>query len=182
MAKIVSSTYGEALFSLALEENRIDAFLEETDLLQKTLALNPEFSEVINHPKITKEEKISMVKAVFEGKLSAEMTGFLILLVQKDRYSEIDGILAYFVSKVKEYKGIGVATVTSATELKAAQKEEVRKALLRTTGYKSMEIEFKTDAQLIGGMIIRIGDRVVDGSVSTKLAGLKKELAAVQVG
>ena len=181
MAKLISKTYGDALFELAVEDDKVDVLLEEIEQLQKILAENEDFGRLMNHPKIIKEEKIEVAKTVFEGRISGELLGFLTIIISKDRYREIDEILTYFVAKVKEYKGIGIATVTTAVPLKDDQCKAVEKKLLDTTKYKSMEIHYGVDASLIGGMVIRIGDRVVDSSISTKLSELQKDLLKVQV-
>ncbi len=181
MAKLISKTYGDALFELAVEDDKVDVLLEEIEQLQKILAENEDFGRLMNHPKIIKEEKIQVAKTVFEGRISGELLGFLTIIISKDRYREIDEILTYFVAKVKEYKGIGIATVTTAVPLKDDQHKAIEKKLLDTTKYKSMEIQYDVDASLIGGMVIRIGDRVVDSSISTKLAELQKDLLKVQV-
>lgn len=177
MAKLVSGTYGEALFELAVEEKREDQFLEEVLAVKQVLKDNPELSELMNHPKILKEEKEQVLKSVFEGRFSDELTGFFLLILQKDRYGEIDGILDYFISKMKEYKGIGTAYVTTAVSLKDNQKKDIEAKLLETTSYNKMEITYKEDASLIGGMIIRIGDRVVDSSIRSKLERMTRELS-----
>ena len=181
MAKLISKTYGDALFELAVEEDKIDVLLEETVALQKILAENADFGRLMNHPKIIKEEKIEVAKTVFEGRVSEDLLGFLTIIISKDRYRESDDILKYFVAKVKEHKGIGIAAVTTAVPLKDAQCKEVEKKLLDTTQYRSMEISYNVDASLIGGMVIRIGDRVVDSSIRTKLNELQKDLLKVQI-
>lgn len=182
MAKLISGTYGEALFQLAVEENKEDQFLEETLALKELLAGNEEFSDLMNHPKISKEEKMEVLKNVFENRISDELTGFLLLILQKDRYTEIDSILDFFIAKVKEHKGIGTAYVTTAVSLKDEQKKEIEKKLLETTSYREVEINYAQDEALIGGMVIRIGDRVVDSSIRTKLERLTKELSDIQIG
>lgn len=182
MAKLISGTYGEALFQLAVEENKEDQFLEEVTSLQKILAENGEFSNLMNHPKISKEEKEEVLKNVFKGRISDELTGFLLLILQKDRYGELDEILDFFIAKIKEHKGIGTAYVTTALSLKDEQKKEIEKKLLDTTSYREMEINYIVDQNLIGGMVIRIGDRVVDSSIRTKLEHLTKDLADLQIG
>lgn len=134
MAKLISKTYGDALFELAVEEDKIDVLLEETVQLQKILAENEDFGRLMNHPKIIKEEKIKVAKTVFAGRVSEELFGFLTIIISKDRYREIDEILRYFVAKVKEYKGIGIATVTTAVPLKDSQCKEVEKNCLTPHG------------------------------------------------
>ena len=181
MAKLVTGTYGEALFELAIEEKKEKEMLEEVTLLSKLLKENQDFSDMMNHPKILKEEKIEALENVFKGCFSDELTGFLVLILQKDRYKDIDGILADFVSKMKEYLKIGIAYVTTAVSLKDSQKKEIEKKLLDTTSYETMEMHYAEDSSLIGGMLIRIGDRVVDSSIRTKLEHLTKELSNLQI-
>lgn len=181
MAKLISKTYGDALFNLAVETDKVDVLLEEIKQLQTVLADNADFGSLMNHPKILKEEKVEVAKNVFAGRISEELLGFLTIIITKDRYREIDEILTYFVTKVKEYKGIGIAMVTTAVPLKEDQHKAIEKKLLDTTKYQSMEIHYDVDASLIGGMVIRIGDRVVDSSISTKLSELQKDLLKVQV-
>ena len=181
MAKLISKTYGEALFELAIEENRMDEFLEEAQLALRVIRENPEFSAMMNHPRIDQDEKVRVVENVFGASLSREITGLLRIIVQKDRYKETEEILSWFIDQVKQEKGIGQAYVTSALPLSDAQKKQIEEKLLATTSYKQMEMEYETDESLIGGLRIRIGDRVVDSSISNKLSDLKRELLKIQI-
>lgn len=181
MAKLVSQTYGSALFDLALEENSIDSMLEEVTAVRQIFKENTELVQLLNHPKIVKEEKVSVIENIFKGRVSDSMTGFLVLIVEKGRYNDIDSIFAYFIKEVYEYKNIGVAYVTSAKKLSEAQEKAVEDRLLQVTKYVAFEMHFDVDAALIGGMVIRIGDRVVDSSIRTKLGELQKELLKIQL-
>ncbi|MCM1046821.1 MAG: ATP synthase F1 subunit delta [Clostridiales bacterium] len=181
MAKLISKTYGDALFELAVEENKVDELYEEIQQLRDILKKNDEFGRLMEHPKIIKEEKLKVLDNVFKGKLSDELLGFMTIIISKDRYQEIDDILEYFIMEVKKYKGIGVATVTTAVPLRDEQRAKIERRLLDTTKYKSMEMHYKQDAALIGGMVVRIGDRVVDSSIKTKLNEMQRDLLKVQI-
>jgi len=181
MAKLVSKTYGDALFELALEENKIDSLLEEIEVVLIALTENQDLSKIMNHPKVSKEEKITLIEDIFKDRVSMELAGLMHMLVEKDHYHEIDNVLEYFVECVKEHKNIGTAFVTSAAELSDAQKKAVEKKLLETTKYVEFEMHYSVDADLIGGMVIRIGDRVVDSSIKTKLYDLTRELSNIQL-
>ncbi|MCI8923420.1 MAG: ATP synthase F1 subunit delta [Lachnospiraceae bacterium] len=181
MAKLVSTTYGEALFELAAENNKEEEFLGEITALKGLLKENPEFGSLMNHPKILKEEKLKVLEDVFSGRISRELLGFLHLVVAKDRYGEIDGILDFFIGKVKQHQGIGIANVATAVSLNEDQKKEIENKLLATTPFDRMEMHYQVEEDLIGGMVIRIGDRVVDSSVKTKLFELQRELLKVQL-
>ena len=181
MAKLIEGSYGDALFELALEQNSLDSMAEQVDILAQSFAENPELKKLLTHPKISKEEKISVIETIFKGRFSDDIVGFLVIITEKDRGAEIEGIFRYFQAKVREYKKIGVARVTSAVELSAEQKKRVEEKLLQQTSYESFEVDYSVDASLIGGMVIRIGDRVVDSSIRTKLDNMTKNLRKVSL-
>jgi F-type H+-transporting ATPase subunit delta len=176
MAKLVSKTYGDALFELALETDRLDDMLEEVKAVSQALRDNEELTRLMNHPKIVKEEKIKLIEDIFKGRTSDELVGLMRMIVEKDHYNEMDRVFVYFIDQVKEYRHIGTAYVTSAAALSDEQKQAVEKRLLETTDYVRFEMHYETDAELIGGMVIRIGDRVVDSSIKNKLNSLTREL------
>lgn len=176
MAKLISKTYGDALLELVTEKGNIDDMFEEVRALSEILKDNPDYVELINNPRIDMDNKIDAIENVFKGRLSDDLTGFLVIVVSKGRFSEIDKIFEYFMDEVNKLKGVGTAYVTTPMELSAEEKKKVEERLLQTTSYKSMNMNYVIDESLIGGMRIKIGDRVVDSSVSTKIAKLKQSL------
>ena len=182
MAKLISKTYGEALYELAVEEQKLDMLFEEAKAVRDILRENADFGKLMSHPKIPKEDKIRVAEKVFKGRVSSEMEGFLVIVIEKDRYDELDAILTYFIDIVKEVKHIGVAYVTTAVALDEATQTKIKKRLLETTNYRTMEMHYSVDSSLIGGMVIRIGDRIIDSSITTKLNELKKQLLKIQLG
>ena len=181
MAKLVSKAYGDALFAVALESNRMDEFFEAVKVVAEILRTNKDFGKLMNHPKIIKEEKIKIVEEVFGNKIPKEIIGIMTLLISKGRASEMLSVFDYFIDLVKEEKKIGKADVVTAVELSAEQKAKVEQKLLDTTKYETFEMNYSVDTSLIGGMVIRIGDRVVDSSIKTKLFELTRELRKVQI-
>ncbi len=182
MAKLVSQTYGEALFEVAMEEQKADIFLKEAQDILTTLEQNPELDKLMKHPKVSKTDKEQVIENIFKGQISEEMLGFMKLVVNKERYNELPKIFRYLVDRIKEAKKIGVAFVTTAVELTEEKKQSVKQRLLQTTQYKEMEMHYSVDEGLIGGMVIRIKDRVVDSSVRTQLEEMKKQLLQIQLG
>lgn len=179
MAKLIAKTYGNALFELAGEEGKTEAFMSEFTFIRDAFLLNPELFRFMDHPKILKEEKALVIKNIFKDRVSDEIIGFLELLIVKDRFLEFEAIYDYFVSAVKASLGIGVAFVTTTDLLNEIQKAEIMERLIAVTEFKKVEMNFDVDETLIGGMVIRIGDRVVDSSVKTNLSNLKKKLLNV---
>ncbi len=103
------------------------------------------------------------------------------MLVSKGHYGEMESVFTYFIDQVKEYKNIGTAYVTAPMPLTDSQKGQVREKLLESTKYVEFEMHYRVDESLIGGMVIRIGDRVVDSSVKSRLQSLTRELSKIQL-
>lgn len=189
MAKLVSKTYGEALYQAVVEaapgesgEARALALMEEIRRVQEILEQNLQFDELMKHPGIPKQDKLQVAENVFRGRVSDELAGLFEVVISKERYGDLPAIFEYFIDRVKAQQKIGVAYVTTAVILTAGQREAVEAKLLETSGYRKMEMHFGVDASLIGGMVIRINDRVVDSSIRTKLSGLTKQLLQIQLG
>ena len=181
MAKLISRAYGEALFDIAVGSKKTDVVVGEVKGLEKVLTENPELLKFLGHPDIELSEKVTTVEKIFQGRISDEIVGLLRIVVTKGRSSELMNILDYFIAKTKEFKKIGIASVTSASELSDVQKQKIVEKLLSSTSYKEFEMSYRVDPELIGGIVIRIGDRVVDGSVRSKLLNLKRELSGIQL-
>lgn len=184
MAKLVSQIYGEALFEAAMDTGaeKASELMDEIEALRVILADNPGFDVLMEHPGIPKQEKLQVAETCFAGRVSNELTNFMKLVISKERYNELPAIFDYFIKKVKGFKKIGSASVTTAVELTAVQKNAVRAKLLETAGFHDIEIQYKVDESIIGGMIIRIEDRVVDSSIRTRIDNLKKQLLQIRLG
>jgi len=181
MAKLVSKVYGDALFEAAIGRKKIDALYEEVCAIVPILRGSPELRALLANPQVVKEEKADVMKQIFSGRIQEELMGFLNIVVEKDRQNDLIPIFEYFIQRVKEYKKIGSVSVSSAMELKADQKSRLEEKLLADTSYVELEMDYQVDPSLIGGMVIRIGDRVVDSSIRTRIYRLKKELLALQL-
>lgn len=181
MAKIVAKVYADALFGLATENKQLDQVADEIQVLKDTLAENAELLQYLNHPKISNEEKIKTIEEIFAGRFSDTTVGFLVIVVTKGRYNELNAMFEYFLEVVREYRRIGKASVTSAMQLTDEQKQKIEAKLLASTDYVEFIMDYKIDPSIIGGLIIRIGDRVVDSSIKSKIEEMKKDLMKLQL-
>lgn len=181
MAKLIAKTYGDALYETAMAAHTLDQLADEVAFARDSFAQNPDFMRLLTHPQINKEEKLACVKEVFGGRVSDDLVGLICVAVDKDRQKELPEIFTYFLERAREEKGIGRAKVISAVPLREEQKEAVEAKLIATTAYHAFEMDYEVDPSLIGGLIIRIGDRVADSSIRTQLANLAKELQSVKL-
>jgi len=181
MAKLVSKVYGDALFETAVEKGQVEECFEEVSALLPILKDHPDLIQLLRNPKVVKEEKISVMNRIFDGRVMPDLMGFLTIIVEKDRQNDLIPIFEYFITRVKEHKRIGNVVVTSAAPLSEGQKQLLEQRLLETTVYRTLETDYQVDASLVGGLVIRIGDRVADNSIKTQLYELKRDLSRLQL-
>ncbi len=189
MAKLVSKVYGDALFSAvregasdpAQEKECVKRLYEDILALKQVFLENPDFLEILGHPDIPTEEKYALLERVFGGKLEENLYGLLKLLIEKEHIGQVESVLDYVITLYKDYMGIGVVYVTTPMELGAAQKREIEEKILKTTEFKTLEMNYAVDPDIIGGIVIRIGDRVVDASVATRLDKMTRQLKNIQI-
>lgn len=176
MAKRVAKVYGDALVADALASHTLDGIYEEILSLKPIFAPEGDLGRLLDSPKIIGEEKQRVLEEVFLGRISSQMMGFLSTILEKKRQRDLIPIFDYALSAIKEIKKIGVATVTSAYALTEVQKKAIVKRLLETTGYVTFEMTYLVDESLLGGLIIRVKDRVVDSSIKTAIAKMRRTL------
>ncbi len=181
MGKLAKTVYGDALFDLAKDRDQIEEIMAEVSAMKEILRDHPDFSRIMAHPHIHTAEKQALLEAVFSGRAEENMLGFLHLITEKGHFQQLPGILDRYEERYRAFHGIGIARIVSAVPLTKDQKEKVEKKLAETTGYRQILPEYQVDPALIGGVVIRIGDRVVDGSIQNKLNRLTKELTDMQL-
>lgn len=169
------------MFSLALENDKIDTIWEEVRMTRQILSENPTFIKTICHPEITRQDQIELLDDAFKGKVSDEVMGFLHVLADKKRLKELDAVLEYFDRSAKEYKKIGVVYVTVPMELTKAQQDKIRERILEVSSYESLEMHVETDASLLGGMVIRIGDEILDNSIRSKMEHMARKINQIKL-
>lgn len=172
---IVASRYAKSLLDLAVEKGQLEAVYNDMQQVKEICENSHEFVLFLNSPIINSDKKITVIKAVFEGKFNAITDGFLKIVTSKRRESVIPEMATSFIEQYKAHKNIMTAVITSAKGLDAATKQ---KALDLVKSQLNGEIELveKTNADLIGGFVLKIGDQQLDKSVARQLSNLKKEL------
>ena len=100
MAKLVSKTYGDALFAVALEEGRMDEFYEAVSGMADILRTSQELRKLMNHPKIMKEDKVKIIEETFGGQVPKEVLGLMSVMITKGRAGELLSVLDYFVDQI----------------------------------------------------------------------------------
>jgi len=177
---VAQERYGRALLEIALSSGKTEEYLDEAETLLRVIKETPELISFLKNPKVTPEEKKDAVKAGFKD-FSDDITGLAEVMIDNGRQAEFKDVLEWFVAAAKEKLGIGVVYVTSAIALSDERKSMIEKKILETSGYKRLEVFYRLDESLIGGVNIRIRDRIIDNSIKTKLGQLTGELRQIQI-
>lgn len=172
---IVASRYAKSLLDLSVEKGQLEAVYADMIQVKAVCENSREFITFLKSPIIKSDKKITTLKAVFEGNFNAITSGFLTIVASKRRESVIPQMAESFIEQYRSHKNIVTAVVTSANGLDAATKQ---KALDLVKAQLNGEVELveKVDANIIGGFILKVGDKQIDRSVSRQLLNLKKEL------
>ncbi len=172
----IARRYAKALLLIGKQDGNADVYREELDRVAAMVGSRAELAQVINNPLYDAAGRKSVLQTVV-GKLelSKTVTAFLMLLFDKGRFGFLSYINEFYQKFADELKGIARASLVSATALPPETIEKIRATLSKKTG-KDVALEVKEDPGLIGGIITRIGDLVLDGSIRTQLMNMKESL------
>lgn len=167
--------YAKALLSFAIEQKELETVAGEMKLIADTCSTSPDLVMLLKSPVVKTEKKRTILNTIFAGKIGAITLKFLELVTQKKREDQLPEIANAFQQIYREHKGIVTAEIITAVPL---GEEGKRKALAFITNlYDKVELTEKVDKELIGGFIIRVGDKQYDESVARKLNNLKREFS-----
>lgn len=170
----IASRYALSLLELAEQHQALDAVYADMQLMSSVCSSNKPFVLLLRNPVVKGDAKIAILDKAFAG-IHDISSRFIKLVVKKHREEYLPLISESFIELFRERKNIATAVVTTAVELSADALKEISKTLEAKTK-KTINMETKVDASLIGGLVIRIGDNLYDASLSGKINKLKKEL------
>lgn len=174
---LVAKRYAQALHAAAEAAGDLQAVDADVELISSSLTASRELVLFFESPVVSRERKARVVKELFGGRLSVTTMSFLDLLVQKRREDIFPEMVLAYRRLRDEQLGIVRVTLRSAEPVSDAEKDRIARALASWTGDK-IRIQAVHDDTLIGGLLIRIGDTVYDGSVRNKLEHLREQFAA----
>lgn len=175
MASGPAKRYAQAIFSLAKERGALDRWLDDLAMLNDLMS-DPAVAEYFESPKVPKAEKLQAVDRVLaDGQPEARNLAHL--LVERGRMDIIPELAQLYAQMVLEERGVAVADVITAEPLGPTEQEMVQQRLSRLVG-KAVQARFHVDPSIIGGVVARIGDQLIDGSVVNQLRQLRSRLVA----
>lgn len=165
--------YATALFMVALEAQKKKAYAAALETVVNSLRDNPEYVEFLCAPNIPRSERISSIDEIFSASIPEDVVSFVKLLCEKDRIKTIDACFHEYMKLYNESKLVSWAYVRSAVPLTESQKTALRLKLEKTSG-RNVLLECIVDPTLLGGLVVEMDGKIIDGSLSRRMKEIKE--------
>ncbi len=172
----IARRYAKALILIGKDDSNAEQYRQELEDIVSLMQNQPMLAQTVTNPLHNIKNRRMVLQSVLKKlQLSKVMNSFILLLFDKGRINSLEQITDYYVRLADELKGVVRANLTTATELSSESFERIRSALSEMTR-KEVFLEAQTDAALIGGVVTKIGDLVLDGSIRTQLQNMRESL------
>ena len=170
----MAGRYARALFELALEEKAVDAVKADLEKFAAMIADSPDLHRLVRSPVFGAEEQGRALSAVLEkAGIAGLAANFLKFVASNRRLFAVRDMIRDFRKLVAHWKGEVTAEVTAAEKLSDTHLDALKSALKSITGGKTVDVAVKVDPAIIGGLTVKLGSRMVDSSLRTKLNAIK---------
>ena len=171
----IAARYGTALFGYAQDNKVLDTVYDEMMELKKAAVANPKFISVLSDPILSSKDKKSLLTAV-EKDFSDEVRGFLNLLLEYNRFADLIDIVDEFALLYDDEKKIATGTATTAVKLDDDQLKRLGDSYAKKYNLNVVRLENKVDPSILGGVVLQVKDRVIDGSVKNRLKKIRAQI------
>lgn len=177
---LVAKRYAEALFNVANEKNLLDKVEQDLKVAAEILNNTEDLMTFLRHPQVDSQKKKNLIDSSFKDSIAVISKNFLFQLIDNHRIEFIEDILRIYVKLANDVRGVLDVEAVTAVPLDDSENGKVIQSLSGKFG-KQIRLTNVIDPSVIGGMIVKIGDRIYDGSVNKQLKVLKRSLTASRV-
>lgn len=174
---LLARKYAVAMFELAQEDDKLLVYGKELDEIASLFHTIPDLLSYMTNPQIQPAAKKELLNKILTEDTHLPVKHFLLLLIDKHRIGLLPDIVHEYELQAYDFLNIALAYVTSARELSQAQEQALCKKLEQVTG-KKIKMKKRIDPSIIGGLIVKVGDKLIDGSVTGQLKSLETQLLA----
>lgn len=171
----LASRYAKSLLDLAVEQNTVDATLQDIQLLDSICRQSRDFVNMLRSPIINSDKKQEIINAVVGNKLSPLVKAFTTLLINKSREANMPEIATAFIAQYKEMKNIKTVKLTTATPVSDAVREAIIKKITASLNGAQIEVKEEVNPDIIGGFVLQMDDKLIDASVRRDLNDVKAQ-------
>lgn len=172
----LAKRYSDAIMEIAKEKNELDNVFEDLKNVVSVYDYSKDMRNFLEHPAIAAKDKKELIQSIFEGKISNDTLNLLYTLLDKNKFYLIDTILYCYENSLNEAKNILKVDVISAIEIDEDLKENL-KSKLEAKLHKSIALHYEINPDIIAGLVLKIKDKTIDGSMAHKLQSMQKQLA-----
>lgn len=178
MINLIAGRYAEALFQVGEENNSTTNLYEELNAVIDILKSNQDFYNVLKSPLVTKGDKKDLVEKVFGNQISDNLNNFLKIIIDKDRVAALEAVQKSCKALLNEKNNIIEGSAITAIPMSQEELKQLE-AKLSSKYNKNVTLENKIDESILGGVLVRLGNEEIDGTVKTRLTKMKDQLSQV---
>ena len=176
----MAGRYAQALYQLALEQGSTDQVAADLKSFAAMIAESADLARLVRSPVFSSQEQVKALDAIFtRAGITGVAANFIKLVATKRRLFAIGDMTANYARLHDAARGVTRADVTVAEPLSAAHLEALKAALLQVTGGKSVDVAVKVDPEIVGGIVVKLGSRMIDDSLKTKLNSIRTRMKEV---
>ncbi|SRR5690554_1095378 len=168
--------YARSLFLFSKEENKLEVVLDDAKMILSLVNENRELDLLFKSPLIKMDKKLSIVNAMFSGRVDKLTLNFINLITKHKREGIIEPIFLAFVEKYNQLNNIATVNVSTAVKLSDTLKKEIIEKFKSILNYTEVHLNEEVDKNLLGGVVLRIDDKQLDGSIRRQLKDIKQKL------
>ena len=176
----MAGRYAQALYQLALEQGSTDQVAADLKSFAAMIAESADLARLVRSPVFSSQEQVKALDAIFtRAGITGVAANFIKLVATKRRLFAIGDMTANYARLHDAARGVTRADVTVAEPLSAVHLEALKNALLQVTGGKSVDVTVKVDPEIVGGVVVKLGSRMIDDSLKTKLNSIRTRMKEV---
>ncbi|HBG50165.1 MAG TPA: hypothetical protein DDW90_11875 [Cyanobacteria bacterium UBA9971] len=172
---IIADRYALAFMDLAQRQDMFDKFDSDLALVKETVAVNKDLKDFVEHPLIQASDKKEVIDKIFREHVSVYTLNLIKLLIDKNRLHILAILADHYKALLNKKRNISTAQIITAIEIDEETKNRVKEKLQKVFS-KTIEVETSIDKEIIAGMIVKVGDKIIDGSIKTKFENMKKQV------
>lgn len=172
---VIAQRYAQALMGIGEDNNTLDVFKENLLAVKKVFEENKDLDLFLNHPTIPVGEKKSLIDEILKDKISAFILNIIKILLDKNRFFLYGSIVNNYISLLNEKRNISTAKIITAIEISEEIKNKVKEKLEKVFEV-NVEVETAVNPEIIAGMVVKMQDKVIDGSIKTKIENMQRQV------
>lgn len=180
MAKLIGNRYASSIFEVGLELEKIEDFHKELDFIYSVFKSEEKLFQIFTHPRISKDEKKSLIKEIFLNSISEEVFNLLFIIIDKRREKNLFDIIVEYNNIYDEYNGILDVVVITAVTMKESSTNKLQ-SILENKLSKKVRISNEVDKSIIGGVLLKIDDKIVDDTLINRLRSMETSIKNISI-